>query len=129
MSTEALIIIERHKHSVYSIQKDFCGYQSRLIAKIEDVTDRRALRNTFAEHRPEIVFHAAAHKHVPMMEENPCEAVKNNIAGTRILAQASERHGVDTFVLISTDKAVNPTSVMGAAKRVAELILHARATS
>jgi nucleoside-diphosphate-sugar epimerase len=74
------------------------------------------------------VFHAAAHKHVPLMEENPCEAIKNNVRGTRLLVQAAEKCGVDRFILISSDKAVNPTSVMGASKRLAELIVRAQAT-
>jgi FlaA1/EpsC-like NDP-sugar epimerase len=90
---------------------------------IGDVTDVTRLDPIFAQYRPEIVFHAAAHKHVPLMESNPCEAVKNNVIGTRLLAETAARHGVGRFVLISTDKAVNPSSVMGVTKRVAELIV------
>jgi FlaA1/EpsC-like NDP-sugar epimerase len=94
---------------------------------VADVTDPVRLDEVMQDHRPEIVFHAAAHKHVPLMEENPCEAIKNNVRGTRLIAEAAEEHGVDRFILISTDKAVNPTSVMGASKRLAELIVQEQA--
>ena len=79
----------------------------------------------FADYRPQLVFHAAAHKHVPLMEANPCEAIKNNVVGTQSWPRRPRSIGVERFVLISTDKAVNPSSVMGASKRVAELIVQA----
>ncbi len=84
------------------------------------------MNHLFGRYRPEVVFHAAAHKHVPLMEENVCEAVTNNVAGTRVMAEAAERYGVDRFVMLSTDKAVNPASVMGVTKRVGELLLQRR---
>jgi FlaA1/EpsC-like NDP-sugar epimerase len=94
---------------------------------IGDVGDTACISATMQKYSPEIVFHAAAHKHVPLMEENPCEAIKNNVRGTRLLAQAAEFFGVDRFIFISTDKAVNPTSVMGASKRLAELAIQVQA--
>ncbi len=90
---------------------------------IADICDPNRVADVLAQHRPDIVFHAAAHKHVPLMELNPCEAVKNNVLGTRCLARAVARYRVPRFVMISTDKAVNPTSIMGATKRVAEFIV------
>ena len=89
---------------------------------IGDITDVRRLRAVFDQTCPHLVFHAAAHKHVPLMEGNPCEAVKNNVMGTRLVAEAAGRVNADRFVLISTDKAVRPSSVMGATKGVAELV-------
>src|SRR5262249_58408963 len=90
---------------------------------IGDVTDEQRVATVIARCRPGIIFHAAAHKHVPLMESNPCEAVKNNVRGTRVLAETASRFGVNRFVLVSTDKAASPSSIMGATKRVAELIV------
>ena len=94
-----------------------------FIPVIGSIQDRARVGQVFGHLRPHVVFHAAAHKHVPMMEYNPCEAVKNNIFGTKIVAEAADRYRVKRFVLISTDKAVNPTNVMGATKRVAEMVV------
>lgn len=93
---------------------------------IGDIKDIGLLKNTFSKYRPQIVFHSAAHKHVPLMEENPIAAVKNNIIGTRNLIYASEHYKVDRFVMISSDKAVNPTNVMGASKRIAEMLIQTK---
>jgi FlaA1/EpsC-like NDP-sugar epimerase len=120
-----LILYERYENSLYTIANDLTDRQAGVpvCPIIGDVTDISRVDAVFAEHHPDVVFHAAAHKHVPLMEANPCEAIKNNVVGTRIVAEAAARHGVERFVLISTDKAANPSSVMGASKRVAELIL------
>jgi FlaA1/EpsC-like NDP-sugar epimerase len=95
----------------------------KLTPIIADIQDRFRINEVFSVYQPEVVFHAAAHKHVPLMERNPSEAVKNNVLGTKNVAECADLYGVERFVLISTDKAVNPTSVMGATKRVAELIV------
>jgi len=132
----ALVLFERCENSLFAIENDLRGRlqngtrvtpRSTVRAVLGDMTDRQRVNAAMAAHRPDIVFHAAAHKHVPLMEANPCEAVKNNVAGTWVLARAAIRHGVSRFVMISTDKAVNPTSVMGATKRVGELIVQAMA--
>ena len=91
---------------------------------VGDVKDLILVESVLKEFSPTIIFHAAAHKHVPLMELNPSEAVKNNVGGTRTLVQAANRYAVEKVIMISTDKAVNPTSIMGATKRVAELIVH-----
>ncbi len=95
-----------------------------LVPVIGDVRDRGRVEETVRAHRPAVIFHAAAYKHVPMMEIHPVEAVKTNVLGTRIVAEAAARFGVERFVLVSTDKAVRPTNVMGATKRLAELVIH-----
>ena len=95
----------------------------RFIPVIADVQDRERLGEVMKTHRPNVVYHAAAHKHVPLMEANPHESVKNNVIGTKNVAEAASDADVDTFVMVSTDKAVNPTSVMGATKRLAEMIV------
>jgi FlaA1/EpsC-like NDP-sugar epimerase len=130
LKPSSLVMLERYENSLHAIRIELedARYQFGLYPVIADVTDAARLGEVLGEHQPEIVFHAAAHKHVPLMEENPCEAIKNNVRGTRLLAEAAEAHGVDRFILISTDKAVNPTSVMGASKRLAELVVQRQAS-
>jgi FlaA1/EpsC-like NDP-sugar epimerase len=120
-----LILLERYENSLYAIANDLIdrSVKPSVHPVIADVTDSARIAEVFARHRPQIVFHAAAHKHVPLMEANPCEAIKNNVVGTQVVAESSRAHGAERFVMVSTDKAANPTSVMGASKRVAELIV------
>ena len=119
----SLLLAERSENALFEIHRELRIEHPELdiVPCIADVTDAERVHEIFARHRPSAVFHAAAHKHVPMMEWNPGEAVKNNVFGSKTVADASHQHGVDAFVMVSTDKAVNPTSVMGATKRVAEL--------
>jgi len=124
LGPESLVLFERTENSLYSVTNALADRGAvGVYPTLGDVTDVDRLERVLAQFRPEIIFHAAAHKHVPMMEAHPCEAVKNNVGGTRLLAEAAKRHGVARVVLVSTDKAVNPTSVMGATKRVAELVV------
>ena len=96
---------------------------------VADIRDSERLFQLFRDHRPQIVFHAAALKHLPVLERHPCEGVKSNVRGTENLVEAAMAHDVERFVLISTDKAANPTSVLGATKRLAELVLDAQQPS
>jgi FlaA1/EpsC-like NDP-sugar epimerase len=120
-----LVVLDRYENSLVGLLNDINDQWPSLNihAAIADVADQYRIDQVIAAHKPRIVFHAAAHKHVPLMETNPCEAVKNNVRGSRIVAEACARHDVSQFVLISTDKAVNPAGVMGATKRVAELVM------
>jgi FlaA1/EpsC-like NDP-sugar epimerase len=124
-----LILVDQAENSLFHIHGELAPKSADilLVPCIADICDENRMDWIFAEHRPSIVFHAAAHKHVPMMEWNPGEAVKNNIVGTRIIATLADARQVERFVMISTDKAVNPTSVMGVSKRVAELFIQALA--
>jgi FlaA1/EpsC-like NDP-sugar epimerase len=96
-----------------------------IVPCIADINDQARMESIFATYRPHVVFHAAAHKHVPLMEYNPGEAIKNNVLGTRLIAELADEYGVGEFVMISTDKAVNPTSIMGVSKQLAERFVHA----
>ncbi|MGH9148698.1 MAG: polysaccharide biosynthesis protein, partial [Vicinamibacterales bacterium] len=126
LKPESLVLLDRYENGLYAIANDVgADGAGNVHPVIGDITDENRLDAIFAEHRPHIVFHAAAHKHVPLMEGNPCEAVKNNVRGTRLVAQASGRWGVARFIMISTDKAVNPVNIMGATKRAAELLVQA----
>jgi len=129
LGPKSLVLFERYENALWAVERSVAGLKpgGRVYSVIADVTDEGRVDEVLAEHRPELILHAAAHKHVPLMELNPCEAIKNNVKGTRIVGEAAVRHGVERFVLISSDKAVNPSSVMGATKRVAELLAMALA--
>lgn len=120
-----LLLLGNEENSIFEIQTELSfGHRDlKLTPIIANIRDWSRMNQVYATYRPTVVFHAAAHKHVPLMEAHPEEAVKNNVTGTRICAELAREYGVKRFVLISTDKAVNPTSVMGATKRVAEMII------
>ena len=120
-----LIILDVYENNAYDIQNELkADYpEANVLALIGSVRDSIRMENVFAKYRPEIVYHAAAHKHVPLMEDSPNEAIKNNVFGTYKTAEMADRYGTKRFVLISTDKAVNPTNVMGASKRMCEMIV------
>jgi FlaA1/EpsC-like NDP-sugar epimerase len=120
-----LLLLGHGENSIYLIERELRALQTsiNLVPVIADVQDRMRLEDIFTQHRPDVVFHAAAHKHVPLMEANPYESVKNNVYGTKNVAEVAHLHQVERFVMISTDKAVNPTNVMGSTKRIAEMIV------
>ncbi len=122
-----LVLVERAENALFEIHRELLERfpSVRLVPAIADICDAQRMAALMRKHEPRLLLHAAAHKHVPMMEWNAGEAVKNNVLGTKLLADLAHEHGVERFVLVSTDKAVNPTSVMGATKRVAELYVQA----
>ena len=127
-----LIILDIYENNAYDIQQELIrryGDKLNLAVEIASVRDRVRLECVFKTYRPDIVFHAAAHKHVPLMEHSGCEAIKNNVLGTYNTADMAEKYAVQKFILISTDKAVNPTNIMGASKRMCEMIIQCRTDS
>ena len=125
LSPRTLVLVDRTENSLYEIHREIAAVAggAEVVPAIADICDAERMRDLFERYHPHTVFHAAAHKHVPMMELNPGEAIKNNVFGTRNVAGLAQHYGSERFVLISTDKAVNPTSVMGATKRLAELCI------
>jgi FlaA1/EpsC-like NDP-sugar epimerase len=122
-SPASLVLVDQSESELYAIEREIQSGNSgaKVILYLADITNKDRMRSIFEFHKPNIVYHAAAYKHVPMMESNPCESVLCNILGTKLLADISVEFGVSKFVMVSTDKAVNPTNVMGCSKRIAEI--------
>ena len=132
LAPEALVIVDIYENNAYEIQQELArtyGGSLALSVEIASVRDEPRMDAIFARYRPDVVFHAAAHKHVPLMEHCPGEAIKNNVLGTYNTANLSEKYRVEKFILISTDKAVNPTNMMGASKRLCEMVVQCRKDS
>lgn len=127
LNPRRLLLVEQSEPALFLIEQELIklGYSGCILACVADILDANRLESLFSTHAPSIVFHAAAHKHVYLMERQPAEAIKNNSIGTRQLAEIAVAYGAEAFVLVSTDKAINPTNVMGASKRLAEIHLQA----
>lgn len=126
MEPKQLVILDVYENNAYDIQQELkiaYGVKLNLAVEIATICDREEVEQVFERYHPQIVVHAAAHKHVPLMEHNCCEAVRNNVFGTLNMVECAEKYGVEKFIMVSTDKAVNPTNVMGATKRVCEMIV------
>ncbi len=131
-SPKRLIIVDIYENNAYDIQQELMrkyGDKLDLCVEIASVRETKRMDAVFSNYRPEVVFHAAAHKHVPLMEHSNCEAIKNNVLGTYKTANMAEKYGVERFILVSTDKAVNPTNIMGASKRMCEMVIQCRTDS
>ncbi|GAF95466.1 unnamed protein product, partial [marine sediment metagenome] len=120
-----LLLVEQAENPLFYVEQELHSEFPDITMKaiICDITDRIRVEEVFEKYKPEVVIHAAAHKHVPLMELNPGEAIKNNVVGTQAVADAADKCGTTNFVMISTDKAVNPTSIMGSSKRIAEMYI------
>ncbi len=132
LNPRKLIILDIYENNAYDIEQELrleYGNKLDLVVEIASVRDRVRLDAIFAAYRPDVVFHAAAHKHVPLMEHAPAEAIKNNVFGTFNAADMAEKYGAEKFILVSTDKAVNPTNIMGASKRMCEMVVQCRRDS
>lgn len=133
LKPKKLILLEQSEYNLYTIDHELDdrvkhhGYSVQVLPLLADVTDREYMHKIFKQYRPDTVYHAAAYKHVPLVECNPLEGLRNNVFGTLSVAEASKSNGVKYFILVSTDKAVRPTNIMGASKRIAELILQSMA--
>ena len=125
-----LVLIDNAETPMFNLENELTEHFAHAPVRtiLADVTDQTRMERIFREYHPDFVFHAAAYKHVPLMEQNPYEAVRVNVGGTTILTNLSVKYGVEKFVMVSTDKAVNPTNVMGASKRTCEQILRSRAS-
>ena len=129
LGPQRLVLLDIYENGVYDIEqelKTLYGASLNLRVEIANVCSRSEMEKIFSRHTPDIVLHAAAHKHVPLMERNCCEAVRNNVFGTLTTVETCEKYGVKRFIMVSTDKAVNPTNVMGATKRMCEMIVQSR---
>ncbi|MFJ7927796.1 polysaccharide biosynthesis protein [Peribacillus sp. NPDC096448] len=127
-SPQKIVLLGHGENSIYQIDMELRNLYSdsgkiEIVPVIADIQDRNRIFEVMGTYRPDVIYHAAAHKHVPLMEYNPREAVKNNILGTKNVAEAADTYAVETFVMISSDKAVNPTNVMGSTKRIAEMVI------
>lgn len=127
LSVSKLILLDQDENSIFELTNELQLSCAEIVPFVGDIRDAGMLHDLFSVHKPDVVLHAAAYKHVPVMEANPCEAVLNNVTGTRQLVEAAEIHECERFVMISTDKAVHPSSIMGATKRTAELLVQHRA--
>jgi FlaA1/EpsC-like NDP-sugar epimerase len=129
LGPQALLLLDHNENGIFYINRELAekNPELKVYPLVRDVQDFKSLEEVFQAYRPQVVFHAAAHKHVPLMEANAGQAVQNNVQGTKNLVDLSERYGVERFVFISTDKAVNPASVMGATKRASEIYMQHRA--